>query len=262
MNWTNKTSNFLFILAITLYGEVVLSQEITNKNVFTGQSVTESMMSNFVENYMGIDQLGTYLISLFVAIGLAMIIAFHPQTFGKKEDINEIEAPKTLIFYAMIGSLIGATVADYGAELGFIFFGLGGLMRFRTNTGTSVQTGRLILVALIGLCCGLKMIYIAIVSTIVGWILIYFLERKTLYQIEIKGINSEMFLKSVESFRQVLQQQKCKIIIEKKNQAKSRVSFIFSSVSNLDRDALEQLINQQLAETDPVSIDWNVGYKK
>ena len=259
---TDKTSKYLLIFAIALYGRTVLSQEITTQNIFTGQSVTESMMSSFVENYMSIEQLGTYLLSLFVAISLSIIIAFHPQTFGKKEDINEIEAPKTLIFYAMIGSLIGATVADYGAELGFIFFGLGGLMRFRTNTGTSVQTGRLILVALIGLCCGLKMIYIAIVSTIVGWILIYFLERKTLYQIEIKGINSQMFLQSIESFRQVLQQQKCKIIIEKKNQAKSRVSFIFSSVSNLDRVALEKLLNQQISENNNISIDWDVGYKK
>ncbi|MGB5636102.1 MAG: MgtC/SapB family protein [Waterburya sp.] len=116
----------------------------------------------------------------------------------------------------MIGSLVGYTVGDYGSELGFIFFGLGGLMRFRTNMGTSVQTGRLILVALIGLCCGLKMIYIAVLSTIVSWILIYFLERKTIYKIEIQGINLEQFLESIEFYRHILQQKKCKIMIEKK----------------------------------------------
>jgi len=239
----------------------MLNLQIYILNIFTGQNTGESMVDKFVSNYMGFEQLGTYLISLSVALILAMIIAFHPQTFGKKEDINEIEAPKTLIFYAMIGSLIGATVADYGAELGFIFFGLGGLMRFRTNTGTSIQTGRLILVALIGLCCGLKMLYIATVSTLVAWILIYFLERRTLYQIEIKGINSKIFLESVAAYRYILKKQKCNIIVEKKNIAKSKVSFIFSSPPKLGREDLEQSFEKQVPEENCGSIDWNVGIK-
>ena len=239
----------------------MLNQQIYILNIFNGQNVSDNMMNKFVENYMGFQQLGTYLISLFVALLLATIIAFHPQTFGKKEDLNEIEAPKTLLFYAMIGSLIGATVADYGAELGFIFFGLGGLMRFRTNTGTSIQTGRLILVALIGLCCGLKMLYIATVSTAVAWILIYFLERRTLYEIEIKGIKSKVFLDSVAAYRHILKKQKCNVIVEKKNLAKSKVSFIFSSPPKLGREALEHSFEEQIPEENKGSVDWNVGIK-
>lgn len=128
-----RLSYFLVIFFATIYSRVALAQS----NIFTQTASMESMLDGFVENYMGLEQLGGYLISLLVAIILATIIAFHPQTFGRKEDINEIEAPKTLIFYGIIGSLVGATVADYGPELGFIFFGLGGLMRFRTNAGTS-----------------------------------------------------------------------------------------------------------------------------
>ncbi len=239
----------------------MLNQQLFIQNIFTGQSAGESMVDRFVENYMGFQQLGTYLISLFVALILATIIAFHPQTFGKKEDINEIDAPKTLLFYAMIGSLIGATVADYGPELGFIFFGLGGLMRFRTNTGTSIQTGRLILVALIGLCCGLKMLYIAAISTVVAWILIYFLERRTLYQIEVKGIKSKVFLESVAAYRHILKKQKCNVIVEKKNTVKSKVSFIFSSPPKLRREDLEHSLEEQIPEENKGSIDWNIGVK-
>ena len=218
-------------------------------------------MDSFVENYMGFEQLKSYLIALAVALTLAMIIAFHPQTYGKKEDISEIEAPKSLIFYGMIGSLIGATVADYGSELGLIFFGLGGLMRFRSNTGTSQQTGRLILVALIGLCCGLKMIYIAVISTIVGWVLIYFLERRTIYQIEIKGLKSKVFPEAVSAYRYWLKKLDCKIINEKKNIAKSKVSFIFSSPGNLHRENLENSLHRRIPEENRGSIDWNIGRK-
>ena len=134
-------------------------------------------------------------------------------------------------------------------------------MRFRTNTGTSIQTGRLILVALIGLCCGLKMIYIAVVSTLVGWILIYFLERKTLYQIEIKAINPEAFSASVESYRLALKKLKCNIIIEKKNISKAKVDFIFSSPSKLRREGIENFLSQQVSEDEQGSIDWDLGKK-
>ena len=258
MNISSKLSYFLVIFFTTLYGSVVLAQGATAQNVFPESSM-ESMLDGFVENYMGVEQLGGYLISLLVAIVLAMIIAFHPQTFGRKEDIDEIEAPKTLIFYGVIGSLVGATVADYGPELGFIFFGLGGLMRFRTNAGTSTQTGRLILVALIGLCCGLKMLYIAVISTLVAWILIYFLERRTLYQIEIKGINSKVFAESVAAYRHALKRHKCHIIQEKKNTGKSKIAFIFSSPSKLRREGIEQFLDNQVPENNRGSIDWNTG---
>ena len=238
-----------------------MNRQLFVLNILTGQNISESMMDRFVENYMGVEQLGTYVISLFMALVLATIIAFHPQTYGKKEDLSEIEAPKTLLFYAIIGSLIGATVADYGAELGFIFFGLGGLMRFRTNTGTSIQTGRLILVALIGLCCGLKMLYIAVISTAVAWLLIYFLERRTLYEIEIKGIKSKVFPESVVAYRHILKKQKCNIIVEKKNPAKSKVSFIFSSPPELGREILEHSFEEQVPEENRGSVSWNVGAK-
>ena len=105
------------------------------------------------------------------------------------------------------------------------------------------------------------MLYIAMISTLVAWILIYFLERRTIYQIEIKGIKSKLFLESVDAYRLVLKKQKCNIIAEKKNQAKSKVSFIFSSPSKLHRDSIEQFLDKQIPEENRGSIDWNVGVK-
>ena len=260
MNIYLKLSYFFVIFTMTLYARVELAYGEGIEDTLTGGN-SASMLDGFVGNYMGVEQLENYLISLIMAIGLAIIIAFHPLTFGKKEDLNEIEAPKSMIFYAMIGSLVGATVADYGPELGFIFFGLGGLMRFRTTTGSSIQTGRLILVALIGLCCGLKMLYIAVVSTLVAWILIYFLERKTLYHIEIKGLDKKLFQESIGAYRDALKEQKCNIIVEKKNLAKLKVTFIFSSPAKLRREGIESGLNKQIPQDYHGSIDWEVAYK-
>ncbi|MEL6581301.1 MAG: hypothetical protein AAFQ14_16280 [Cyanobacteria bacterium J06621_12] len=253
----SKLYYFLSIFFLALGGRVVWADEtIINNGLNSLES--NSMLDSFIGNYMGRDQLNSYLISLVVAIALAVIIAFHPQTYGKKESLSDIEAPKTLIFYAMIGSLVGATVADYGPQLGFIFFGLGGLMRFRTNSGTSIQTGRLILVALIGLCCGLKMLYIAAISTFVAWILIYILERRTLHHMEIKKIKEEVFSEATEAYRQVLSMQNCRIIIEKKNFSKSKVDFIFSSPSKLHREDIEIFLKQHIKSENCGTIDWNI----
>ena len=252
-----KLAYFLAVLCFCLSANTVWADEtIISQGLDSLDS--NSMLDSFIGNYMGINQLGSYLISLCVALILAITIAFHPQTYGKRNSISDLEAPKTLIFYALIGSLVGATVADYGPQLGFIFFGLGGLMRFRTNSGTSMQTGRLILVALIGLCCGLKMLYIAAVSTLVIWILIYLLERKTLYHIEIKKIDDKLFLESVAAYRQVLLKHKCKILIENKNIAKSRVEFIFSSPPRLNRSEIEAFLARYVESDRQGAVSWNV----
>jgi len=251
----NKLLCFLAISCVSVRG--VLADETLTNGRLNGIN-SNSMLDSFIGNYMGFSQLGSYVVSLSVALVLAIIIAFHPQTYGKRATVEDIEAPKTLIFYALIGALVGATVADYGPELGFIFFGLGGLMRFRTNSGTSIQTGRLILVALIGLCCGLKMLYIASISTLVVWILIYLLERKTLYHLEIKKIDDKLFLESVAAYRQALKKQKCSIIIENKNTAKSKVDFIFSSPARLNREGIEAFLDRHVPNSNRGTVAWNV----
>lgn len=253
-----KLSYFLAIVLSIFYSSVAIAEHVAINPIVT-ELDSSSMLEGFIGNYMGVEQLGSYLISLFVAIALAVIIAYHPQTYGRRENLNDIEAPKTLIFYAMIGSLVGATVADYGPQLGFIFFGLGGLMRFRTNSGTSIQTGRLILVALIGLCCGLKMLYLASLSTVVAWILIYLLERKTIYQVEIKKLDDKVFLESVAAYHKALKKQKCNIIIENKNIAKSKVSFIFSSPAKLNRENIEAFLEEYVTYNYRGVIDWTMN---
>ncbi|NJM34915.1 MAG: multidrug transporter AcrB, partial [Rhodomicrobium sp.] len=50
--------------------------------------------------------------------------------------------------------------------VGFVIFGLGGLMRFRTETSSTRDTSRLIIVTLIGLICGLNLPHFAVLATL------------------------------------------------------------------------------------------------
>lgn len=142
-------------------------------------------------NGLKLELVGSFLFSLIFATVLGAIIAYHPQSHAKKETLEEVESPKTFLIYSVIGAVIGAMVVKYGSIIGFVVFGLGGLLRFRTNLSCSKQTGQLILVTLIGLCCGLNLLHVAVLSTAFAYVLIYILERKATYQIVIKNLKTE-----------------------------------------------------------------------
>jgi hypothetical protein len=93
-------------------------------------------------------------LSLILAIFLGAVIAFHPTTVRTVDTRAEAELPKVLIMYALVGAVVGEIVLEYGMVVGFVIFGLGGLMRFRTDAASTRDTGRLIMVTLVGLIAG------------------------------------------------------------------------------------------------------------
>lgn len=113
------------------------------------------------------------LVALSLAIGLGAVIAFHPITPRTVDTLQEAEMPKVYILYALIGAMVGVTVVEYGMVVGFVVFGLGGLMRFRTDTESTRDTGRLIIVTLLGLISGLHLPHLAILSAAFAFGLIY-----------------------------------------------------------------------------------------
>lgn len=260
MTSRSKIIFIIVFLGVCFYVKSTFSQE----NCFFDDSLWERGSTKLRDNtiwasFLDMRLLGNYVISQIFAIGLAAMIALHPKTYGKKKVLEEIEAPKTFLIYSMIGSIIGTMVGHYGGIVGFVVFGIGGLIRFRTDAGSSAQTGRLILVTLIGLCCGLNLLQVAMVSTLVGWVLLYFLEYRDIYHLEIKGLNKEIVHESAEKYRSTLKDQKCHIILERKNFLKSQVTFIFSSDRNIDPEILDKIFMQQIPENLKGSTDWQVG---
>src|SRR5690606_36956707 len=86
------------------------------------------------------------LAALTLAIALGALLAFHPTTRRGVDTRAEAELPKVSIMYALVGAVVGVLVLQYGLVIGFIVFGLGGLMRFRTDTNSTRDTSRLIIV--------------------------------------------------------------------------------------------------------------------
>ena len=157
-----------------------------------GAQILDEMISTPVplgEGWLGFtDQdflLGAFL-NLVLAAVLGAVVGFHPRRIRTADTLEEIEAPKVSIVYAVTGSLIGILVEKYGLGMGFVLFGIGGLIRFRTVMRSAQLTGQVIFVTLIGLTCGLDLPHVAVLATAFDFILTFLLEARITYRVDVR----------------------------------------------------------------------------
>ncbi|MBL9141068.1 MAG: hypothetical protein JNK53_04315, partial [Phycisphaerae bacterium] len=104
---------------------------------------------------------------------------------------------------AVIVALVGCLAAELvqsserlslGAEIALVLFGIGGLIRFRTVFGDPRRTGLMILITILGLCCGMSQYALAVLAFLVIWLVRYFLLSSVRLLINVrvaKGVDSE-----------------------------------------------------------------------
>ena len=209
------------------------------------------------ENFGNIAYIVDVSLMLLLSIILAAVIAYHPSTRRKASNITEFEQPKTFLMYAMVGALIAQLVQTY-PPMALVIFGIGGLLRFRTVVGEAKDTGRVILVTVVGLCCGLKIFVGAVLATFIGWILIWYLESQNAGRIVVKGLKDSDILTAAETYRGILGEAGCTVIRERKNLTKGRVTFIVKAPPELDAEALEEAFENVSVEQRGV-VDWEIS---
>jgi len=197
--------------------------------------------------------------NLLLAAVLGAAIAYHPRHIQTADTFEEIEATQIYILYAVIGSITGILVVQYGMAVGFVLFGIGALIRFRTVLRSASLTGRLIFVTLIGLSCGLALPHVAVLVTLFGFALIFFLDARFTFRIYVRGLSNDSVTQSARAYRDVLEHENCRIVSEKKDPDRGRVTFIIRS-SQVDAGknlaaSLENRVDPSLQG----SVDWEIG---
>lgn len=198
------------------------------------------------------------LMTLLLSVILGAIIAYHPKHRQTADTLQEIEAPKVYIMYSVIGAIIGIMVVKYGLVVGFVLFGIGGLIRFRTSLRSASMTGRVIFTTLIGLSCGLDLPHVAVMAAVFGYVLIYVLEASVAYRIDIKALPSKQIAEAAAAYRALLEQEDCRIVSEKKDPQKKRVIFIFRSSTHVTHHYLQDLLETHIDESLKGSVDWEI----
>ena len=203
-----------------------------------------------------------FLLDAFLKLSLAMAlgaaIGYHPRRLRTADTLEEIEAPKVSIVYAVIGSLIGILVVKYGLVVGFVLFGIGGLIRFRTVMRSAQLTGQVIAVTLIGLTCGMDLPHVAVLATAFDYVLTFILEARITYRIEVRGLGPERFAEAAEVYRGALTANGFRVLSEIKDPDKGRVCYIFRSAARDTRFRIEGLLEERVDPSLRGSLNWEV----
>ena len=201
--------------------------------------------------------LADFISRLLLASFLAAIIAYHPKSRRQVENLEAAEAPKCFILYAVVAAIIGTVVLKFGGIVGFVVFGIGGLLRFRTNVGSATATGRVILATVIGLCAGLDLPHVAILSTLFAFILVWIVDSHTTYSMNVQGLSKGVLSEAATAYRQELERNGFRILGERKNLQKHSFRLIFSGPSQKNCDEIEEALHQQIKEKYFGTIDWD-----
>jgi len=214
------------------------------------------------EGWQGFQDMG-FLINasanLLLAAVLGAIIAYHPRHAQTADTFEEIEATQIYILYAVIGSITGILVVQYGMAVGFVLFGIGALIRFRTILRSASLTGRLIFVTLIGLSAGLDLPHVAVLVTLFGFVLIFFLDARFTFRIYVRGLPQDAVSQAAKAYREVLEHENCRIISEKKDPDRGRVTFIIRSPQVDTGKNLEASLENKIEPSLMGSVDWEIG---
>jgi hypothetical protein len=239
----------MLLVQTSAHAQSIISDALVRESIAVGSGWAGFLDFAFIANAV---------LTLLLATVLGAILAYHPKHSETADTFEEIEAPKVYILYSVIGALIGIMVVKYGLVVGFVLFGIGGLIRFRTLLRSAILTGNVIFATLIGLACGLDLPNVAVLATTFGFVLIYVLDAQMTYRIDIQALPTEMFPSAVAAYRNVLEEAGCKLLSEKKNPEKRRASFIFRTSRHKPRRVVEEMLETRVEPTLRGSVDWQI----
>lgn len=209
--------------------------------------------SGFLDLAYMVQSLGA--LSLSTVLGL--LIAYHPNTRRMVDTIEEAELPKVQIMCALIGAMVGIIVLEYGLVVGFVIFGLGGLMRFRTVTGTTRDMSRIIIVTLIGLIAGLNLPHFAVLSAAYAWVLI-FVDGRPIFSIEVNEIPKGKLSNAASAYQAAFAETGCTLISEHKYHAKRRIRYVIRGPRKSEREGMESALAEKIPSNLRGDLDWEV----
>lgn len=210
------------------------------------------------QGFAELDFLLRAFLNLVLAAVLGAIIGFHPRRVRTADTLEEIEAPKVSIMFAVIGSLIGILVMNYGMGVGFVLFGIGGLIRFRTVMRSAQPTGQVIFGTLIGLSCGLDLPHVAVLATAFEFVLTLVLEARLTYRVYARGLPPDRFAEAAGAYRAALAGGEYRVLSETTRPDKGLVCFIFRSTDRDTKQRIERLVDENVDVSLQGSLDWEV----
>lgn len=196
-----------------------------------------------------------YATIMVLATASGLVLAYHPVHQQRALRAADIEHRKTLLIYSGVGALI-ALICSTTPSMAFVIFGIGGLMRFRTDVGPSKNTGHTMMATLIGLCWGLGLQLVAAFATLYFWGLIFFLERAPLRELTVGGVAISDMDASAAAYRAAIERAGAHVTSHSKRFKKQEMVFVV----RLGKDAsLAKVVDETTSIPPPLrgTADWS-----
>lgn len=204
------TSKFVLVLFFAaLASAPANAQSLIDGSMDAGAAISNGQTAQITFPSLGTlfhpDLLAVFALDCIIILAISSAIVFHPVRIRARRNVRDLELPRLFLLYGLIGMAIGFLVLQYGAVIGFVVFGIGGLLRFRSVLRNSTNTVEVILVTLLGLCVGLNLQHIAILIGVSAWLVIWFFGRKRKYQLSVKHTNLEGLTSMLGNLSQLMQ---------------------------------------------------------
>ncbi|SEA99238.1 hypothetical protein [Rubrimonas cliftonensis] len=193
-----------------------------------------------------VDELLLFALDTAFTLALAAALAFHPARAGAPRSLENLALPPLFFLYALIGMAIGFLVEQHGYVIGFVVFGIGGLVRFRSNLDEIDDTVELILVTFIGLTVGLNLPVMAALITAAGWLVIAASARLRACEIEIKAVDAAGLDAALDALRRLAESRRWQVIALRRGRRKPNATLLMRAPGAGRGDAVEAALEEAL----------------
>ncbi|MEP1199291.1 hypothetical protein [Tateyamaria sp.] len=201
-------------------------------------------------------ELAAFAIDVVVALALATLIALHPMRRAARSKTIDFILPRLFAFYALIGMVVGFLVDQHGYIIGFVVFGIGALLRFRSNLDDPVDTVEMILVTVLGLCVGLDLPVMAILIGAVSWVLIWVSGRRLPIELRLQADSMERLEHALDRVHQIARQEQWKEGYLHRSHSKNTARMIFLLHASIGEEGVETALQKGL---EGEGLIWKVG---
>src|SRR5437879_3276814 len=185
------------------------------------------------------------LLSLVLAVGCAVAIAWHPRRASLRDPLRDFEERKALILLGVVGAVV-AELSGTSQTLAFVIFGIGALLRFRTLLDNPKLTGKAIMVVVVGLACGMGSWAMAVFVTAFSWLLMFWLDSHSSCEVRIRLNNGADSNPVFDTEQSLLLSHKCRLQSSALYEDKGQMVFLLYIPSGVDPMQLEAEVRSSL----------------
>ncbi|WP_380055099.1 hypothetical protein ACFE33_14960 [Falsihalocynthiibacter sp. SS001] len=202
-----------------------------------------------------LDELKVFTLDALFTIFLTAMIVYHPVRHKSRRTLADIEMPRLFFLYALVGLTVGFLVIQHGYIIGFVIFGIGALLRFRSNLDQSQDTVEMIIVTVLGLSVGMGLPILALLTALLTWCFLWLGWRQRGVEVVLKGASEEEVIAASANLEQTAQDAKWQLVNKHHVVGKTAITLLFQISGHMNEAKVETIISAAI----PAEIDHKVN---